>query len=36
LSVKTISTHRNHILSKMDMRNNADMVRYAHARGLVD
>ena len=36
LSVKTISTHRNHILSKMDMRNNADMVRYAHVRGLVD
>ena len=36
LSVKTISTHRNHILNKMDMRNNADMVSYAHVKGLVD
>jgi len=36
LSVKTISTHRNHILSKMDMHNNADMVSYAHVKGLVD
>jgi two-component system invasion response regulator UvrY len=36
LSVKTISTHRNHILHKMDMRNNADMVSYAQMKGLVD
>lgn len=36
LSVKTISTHRNHILRKMDMQNNADMVRYAQVRGLID
>lgn len=36
LSVKTISTHRHHILTKMDMHNNADMVRYAQIRGIVD
>lgn len=36
LSVKTISTHRHHILTKMDMHNNADMVRYAHVRGIID
>jgi len=36
LSVKTISTHRNHILSKMDMHNNADIVGYAQVKGLID
>lgn len=36
LSVKTISTHRHHILSKMEMHNNADMVSYARAKGLLD
>lgn len=36
LSVKTISTHRHHILNKMDMSNNADMVSYAQMKGLVD
>jgi len=36
LSVKTISTHRHHILSKMDMHNNAEMVSYAQAKGLID
>lgn len=36
LSVKTISTHRHHILGKMEMHNNADMVSYAQAKGLVD
>lgn len=36
LSVKTISTHRNHILLKMDMQNNADMVSYAQVKGLID
>ncbi|AJE02769.1 response regulator [Geobacter pickeringii] len=29
LSVKTISTHRSHILRKMNMRNNAELTRYA-------
>ena len=36
LSVKTISTHRHHILNKMGMHNNADMVSYAQAKGLLD
>jgi len=36
LSVKTISTHRHHILQKMDMRNNADMVSYAQVKGLIN
>ena len=36
LSVKTISTHRSHILQKMDMHTNADMVSYAQLKGLID
>lgn len=36
LSVKTISTHRHHILNKMKMHNNADMVSYAQAKGLLE
>ncbi|MBT3204144.1 MAG: response regulator transcription factor [Gammaproteobacteria bacterium] len=36
LSVKTISTHRHHILSKMEMRNNADIVSYAQSKGLLE
>jgi DNA-binding NarL/FixJ family response regulator len=36
LSVKTVSTHRSHILQKMDMQTNADMVSYAQVRGLMD
>ncbi len=36
LSVKTISTHRARILRKMNMKNNADLTRYAIKRGLVD
>jgi two-component system, NarL family, invasion response regulator UvrY len=29
LSVKTISTHRGHILEKMHMKNNAELTNYA-------
>jgi len=29
LSVKTVSTHRSHILKKMNMRNNTELIRYA-------
>lgn len=36
LSVKTVSTHRTHILHKMDMHTNADMVSYAQVKGLVN
>lgn len=36
LSVKTVSTHKMHILEKMEMDNAADLVRYAIHHGLVD
>jgi DNA-binding NarL/FixJ family response regulator len=35
LSVKTISTHRAHILEKMKLRNNSELIRYAVKNGLV-
>lgn len=35
LSVKTISTHRARILTKMDLRNNADLIHYAIRHGLL-
>jgi two-component system invasion response regulator UvrY len=34
LSVKTVSTHRTHILAKTGLRNNADMVEYVISYGL--
>lgn len=36
LSVKTISTHKTHILQKMNMSNTAELVRYALAHGLIE
>lgn len=36
LSVKTISTHKTHILQKMGLANSAELVRYAIAHGLAD
>src|SRR5262247_1194552 len=36
LSVKTISTYRVRILEKLNMRNNAELTRYAIKGGLVD
>jgi two-component system, NarL family, invasion response regulator UvrY len=36
VSVKTISTHKTHILQKMGLANSAELVRYAIAHGLVD
>ena len=36
LSVSTVSTYRARILEKMDMKNNAELTRYALQRGLVD
>ena len=36
LSVKTISTYRARILEKMDMKNNAEIIRYTIRTGLVD
>lgn len=35
LSVKTVSTHRAHILEKMNLRNNSELIRYAVKNGLV-
>jgi len=36
LSVKTVSTHRWHILKKTGMKTNADLTRYAMEMGLLD
>ena len=36
LSVKTISTHKTRILEKMELSNQAELVRYAVEHGLVD
>ena len=36
LSVKTISTHKTHILQKMNLANTAELIRYALAHGLAD
>jgi DNA-binding NarL/FixJ family response regulator len=36
LSIRTISTHRTHILKKMQMKNNAQLTYYAIKNGLVD
>jgi two-component system invasion response regulator UvrY len=36
LSVKTISTHRTHILEKTGLKNNAEITHYAMQRHLVD
>ncbi len=36
ISVKTIDTHRGHVLKKLNLRNNADLTRFAIEYGLVD
>ena len=36
LSVKTISTHKTHIMQKLGLVNSAELVRYAIAHGLAD
>jgi DNA-binding NarL/FixJ family response regulator len=36
LSVKTITTHRTHILKKMKMKTNADLTRYCMENNLLD
>ena len=36
LSIKTVSTHKSHILSKMNMATHVDLVRYAIERNLID
>jgi len=36
LSVKTVSTHKAHIMQKMRMTNQTELIRYAISHGLVD
>jgi two-component system invasion response regulator UvrY len=36
LSVKTVSTYRSRVLEKLELANNAEIVRYALERGLVE
>ena len=36
LSISTVATYRSRILSKLSLRNNADLVRYALTNRLVD
>jgi two-component system, NarL family, invasion response regulator UvrY len=36
LSIKTVSTHKTHILAKMNLANQVDLVRYAIDHGLLD
>jgi DNA-binding NarL/FixJ family response regulator len=36
ISVKTIDTHRGHVLKKLALRNNSDLTRFALEHGLVD
>ena len=36
LSIKTVSTHKSHILGKMNIANHVDLVRYAIDRNLLD
>lgn len=35
ISVKTVGTHKQHILDKLKLKNNADMVKYAIKKGLI-
>jgi DNA-binding NarL/FixJ family response regulator len=36
LSVKTVSTHKAHIMQKMNMSNPAELIRYAMKHRLID
>jgi len=36
LSIKTISTYREHVLTKMNMKNNVEITHYAIEHGLID
>lgn len=35
ISVKTVGTHKQHILEKLELKSNADMVKYAIKNGLI-
>ena len=36
ISVKTVDTHRGHVLKKLRLRNNSDLTRFALQHGLVE
>jgi two-component system, NarL family, response regulator NreC len=36
VSVKTVETHRSHIMDKLHLRGRAQLVRYARSRGLLE
>jgi DNA-binding CsgD family transcriptional regulator len=36
ISVKTVETHRTHIMEKLDLHDRAHLVRYAVRKGLID
>ena len=36
ISIKTVETHRAHILEKLELRTRADLVKYARAHGMFD
>ncbi len=36
LSIKTVSTHRTHILGKMKIENNAQLIRYVIENNLIE
>ncbi|HXN06072.1 MAG TPA: LuxR C-terminal-related transcriptional regulator, partial [Nitrospiria bacterium] len=36
LSVKTISSHRSHIMDKLDLKTSADLTRYAIRHELIE
>ena len=36
ISVKTVNTHRNNIMNKLDLHNSAALTTYAIEKGLVD
>lgn len=36
ISVKTVDTHRGHVLKKLGLRNNSDLTRYAIRHAMVD
>jgi len=35
ISVKTVGTHKQHILEKLDLKSNADIIKYALKKGLI-
>ena len=36
ISVKTVDTHRGHVLKKLRLRNNSDITRFAISNGLIN